>query len=184
MNEDSQSKDGVNTLMSWLQVEIWLAEHLIITFLGLAGLVLLFLVISIIFLTMVISLKKRYRKLMMGRDGLNLEQVLNHYETMISEGEERQADLARRMDDVEGGLKIAIAGIGMVRYNAFQETGSDLSFSLALLDRRQSGAVVTSIFGREESRCYGKPVVEGRSSYNLSEEEEQALAAARRNMGL
>ena len=68
------------------------------------------------------------------------------------------------------------------RYNAFRETGSDLSFSLALLDRDLDGIVLTSLFGREESRCYGKPVKQGKSSYFLSEEEVQALDEARRQL--
>ena len=75
-----------------------------------------------------------------------------------------------------------MAGVGLVRYNAFRETGSDLSFSLALLDRNFDGMVLTSLFGREESRCYGKPVKGGQSTHLLSEEEMQALNEARKQL--
>ena len=58
----------------------------------------------------------------------------------------------------------------------------DLSFSLALLDRNLNGVILTSLFGREESRCYGKPVKQGQSSHYLSDEENQALEEARRQI--
>jgi hypothetical protein len=53
-----------------------------------------------------------------------------------------------------------------------------LSFSCALLDDHGTGAVLTSINGRQETRVYAKPVAEGRSSYNLSAEEEEAIRRA------
>ena len=79
----------------------------------------------------------------------------------------------------EAQLRSTIAGVALVRYNAFRETGSDLSFSLALLDRDLNGIVLTSLFGRDESRCYGKTIERGEPVHSLSEEEARALAEAR-----
>jgi uncharacterized protein DUF4446 len=56
--------------------------------------------------------------------------------------------------------------------------GGRLSFSCALLDDRGSGVVMTSINGRQDTRVYAKPIAEGRSSYNLSSEEEDAIQKA------
>ncbi|NLC77511.1 MAG: DUF4446 family protein, partial [Clostridia bacterium] len=67
----------------------------------------------------------------------------------------------------------------MVRYNAFTGLGSDQSFSLALLDSRDDGVVITSIYGREDSRFYAKPVKGGRSRYRLTDEELLALDRAK-----
>ncbi|HOC07146.1 MAG: DUF4446 family protein [Bacillota bacterium] len=64
------------------------------------------------------------------------------------------------------------------RYNAFENTGSDLSFSLALLNDMKDGFVLTGIFGREDTRIYAKPVNAGKSAYHLSEEEELAIKKA------
>ncbi|MDD4657494.1 MAG: DUF4446 family protein [Eubacteriales bacterium] len=66
----------------------------------------------------------------------------------------------------------------LVRYNAFEKTGSDLSFSLALLNDKADGFVLTGIFGREDTRIYAKPVLNGKSQYNLSEEENLAIKTA------
>ena len=75
---------------------------------------------------------------------------------------------------VEGAVQL----VGLVRYDAFAEMGGRLSFSCALLDERGDGVVVTSINGRQDTRVYAKPVEGGRSSHNLSDEEEQAIERA------
>ncbi len=68
--------------------------------------------------------------------------------------------------------------IGLVRYDAFDDMGGHLSFSAALLDGKGNGLVITSINGRQDTRCYAKPVEGWTSSHNLSEEEELAIQRA------
>lgn len=78
----------------------------------------------------------------------------------------------------EGLLDGAVRRVGLVRYDAFEDVGGRLSFSCALLDARGNGVVVTSINGRQDTRVYAKPIVEARSQYNLSIEEEEAIRQA------
>jgi hypothetical protein len=68
--------------------------------------------------------------------------------------------------------------VGLVRYDAFEDVGGRLSFSCALLDDHGTGVVVTSINGRQDTRVYAKPIVDGRSQYNLSIEEDEAIRRA------
>ena len=68
--------------------------------------------------------------------------------------------------------------MALFRYDAFEDVGGRLSFSCALLDERGSGVVLTSINGRQETRVYAKPVTDGRSTYNLSLEEGEAIRQA------
>ncbi|MEW5783612.1 MAG: DUF4446 family protein [Bacillota bacterium] len=170
--------------MWWGQIAMWVQLYFVEITLATATVSAIFLIAAVIFLTKSVSLRKRYNMLMMQQDGLNLEELLNHYGNLISHSQAKNQQFEIRLGEVERQLNSSLAGVGLVRYNAFQETGSDLSFSLALLDRSQNGVVVTSIFGREESRCYGKPVRQGTSSHLLSEEENQALAEAKRSLGL
>ena len=72
----------------------------------------------------------------------------------------------------------AVRKVGLVRYDAFEDVGGRLSFSCALLDDRGNGVVVTSINGRQDTRVYAKPIMGGRSSYNLSTEEDEAIRQA------
>ena len=75
-------------------------------------------------------------------------------------------------------IRGAVQHVGMVRYDAFEDVGGRLSFSCALLDDRGDGVVVTSINGRQDTRVYAKPISGGRSSHNLSEEEDAAIQQA------
>jgi hypothetical protein len=72
----------------------------------------------------------------------------------------------------------AVQHVGLVRYDAFEDVGGRLSFSCAMLDDHGTGVVVTSINGRQDTRVYAKPIVDGRSQYNLSIEEEEAIRRA------
>ena len=81
-------------------------------------------------------------------------------------------------DRLKAQLQTCIQRVGMVRFNAFDDTGSDLSFSLALLDERGNGLVVSSLYGRNESRIYAKPVLNRQSTYALSAEEQKAIRIA------
>jgi hypothetical protein len=89
---------------------------------------------------------------------------------------------ARALNSTDKGQQQLIEGavrhVGLVRYDAFEDVGGRLSFSCALLDDHGNGVVVTSINGRQDTRVYAKPVVGGRSSYNLSIEEEEAIRQA------
>lgn len=93
----------------------------------------------------------------------------------------QEKDLEELRQDLRG-LKTHTASFPhnwhLYRYNAFDKTGSDLSFSLALLSDQGDGLVLTGIFGREDTRVYAKPVSGGLSDYTLSEEEKEAIKVA------
>ncbi|MEE8599980.1 DUF4446 family protein [Euzebya tangerina] len=79
---------------------------------------------------------------------------------------------------LRGVLSRSLSRIGTVRYDAFDDMGGRLSFSIALLDEHGDGSVITAMNGRVQTRTYAKPVTGGSSSHNLSEEEVQAIAQA------
>jgi hypothetical protein len=68
--------------------------------------------------------------------------------------------------------------IGLVRFNPFDDTGSDQSFAIALLDDRRDGIVISSLHGRANTRIFAKPVTDGGSPHHLSEEESEAIRVA------
>lgn len=86
--------------------------------------------------------------------------------------------LARHVTGLEEKQLLHLQRLALVRFRAFPEVGSDLSFSLALLDACGNGVILTSLFGRSETRIYAKPVHEGKSPYRLTPEEEEALGQA------
>lgn len=105
----------------------------------------------------------------------NLKDVLKRFSDLENSFEKISKELA----DLKEKNKLNIQKIGIVRFNPFKEVGSDQSFSLALLDANDSGAVITSLYTREENRIYGKPISNGKSEYVLSEEEKEAINKAK-----
>lgn len=75
-------------------------------------------------------------------------------------------------------MQAAVQHVGVVRFDAFEDMGGRLSFSAAMLDSRGDGVVITSINGRQDTRCYAKQIRGGTSIHNLSGEEEQAIREA------
>jgi hypothetical protein len=75
-------------------------------------------------------------------------------------------------------LLSTVQKIGLVRYDAFDDMGGHLSFSAALLDGGGSGLVITSINGRQDTRCYSKVIQNGTSANNLTNEEAEAIRRA------
>ncbi len=146
---------------------------------------LLVLALALVALLWVISLRRRlaylsqrYLNLTKGIDGATLLDSLDRHLAEIEQ-------LARRVDGVDGHcreldekLKLSLRRVGIIRFNPFGDTGGDQSFAIAVLDEHGDGFVLSSLFGRSESRLFAKPVKGGRSKYPLSAEEEQAIIQA------
>ena len=90
----------------------------------------------------------------------------------------REVELAR-VDALEKIARSEMPRVGFVRYNAFSDVGSDLSYALALLTRDGDGVVLSSIYSREDTRTYGKAVAGFKPAQDPSEEELAAIAKAR-----
>ncbi len=86
--------------------------------------------------------------------------------------------LDRRLDDVEVALTGAIAHHALVRYDAYNELSGQQSMSIALLDDRHSGVVLTCIHHRDQARVYAKQVHKGEGELELSPEESEAVRVA------
>lgn len=123
-------------------------------------------------------LTKRYQVFMKGGNGVSLENSLEilHDEIQVVGREVRMN--RERTQELAAVLDTAMRGVGVVRFNAFRETGSDLSFAVAFLDAEKNGVVISSIYGREESRTYAKPLKGGQSCYPLGSEEQEAICKA------
>jgi len=142
-------------------------------------------IIILIMLIMLISLSKsiskldsKYRKLTRGVNNKNIEEIIVSYLDNIDEVKIIANDMKNRQDNIEGKLKDCFQKISIVRYKAFDDVGSDLSFSIALLNDNNDGVILTGIYGRNDSTVYAKPIDEGISRYDLSDEEEEVLQNA------
>lgn len=87
--------------------------------------------------------------------------------------------LVKYLETVEARLKKGVRGVGVVRFNPFEDAGSNQSFSIAFLNEEGDGVVISSLYSREKVNVYAKPIKNSSSEYPLSEEEKQAIKNAR-----
>ncbi|CAG7838947.1 hypothetical protein Z959_03135 [Clostridium novyi B str. ATCC 27606] len=120
-------------------------------------------------------LEKKYRKLTRGINNKNLEEIITSYLDNIDEVKEESNEVKKQQEELTERLNKCVQKVGIVRYKAFDDVGSDLSFSIALLNDNNDGIVITGIYGRNDSTVYAKPIDKGISRYDLSEEEQEVL---------
>ena len=139
--------------------------------------ILLFIMVIVLFKA-VEKVENRYRRLMKGTSNKNLEEMLLERLNSIEESKEVSEKALKECERLEIKLKECIQKVAIMRYKAFENVGSDLSFSIAMLDDNNDGVILTGIYAREESTTYAKPIDKGISRYDLSEEELYVLNEA------
>lgn len=130
-------------------------------------------------------LQKRHDKVFAAGDEENdasLATAVENLTSRLADTSARTERLMARSEQIDAAMTQSVQGIGLVRFRAFQDTGGDQSFALALADGNGNGVVLSALYGRGATRVYAKPVEGWLSTKKLSEEEEQALANARQRI--
>jgi len=165
----------MNYIADWSSL---IMNNLQYVLLGMTVTILLALIIFISINIKLAKMNKRYSKMMKGMDGANIEQLLLAHIEEVKQTVHKVDSLSNDCKRLEKISKECIQKIGIIRFNAFEDMGSDLSFAIALLNDQNNGVVVSSIYSRNECHTYAKPIISGNSSYFLSDEEKQALSQA------
>lgn len=121
---------------------------------------------------------KIYRALTKGAQTKNLEEIISIQTRRLEEAIEKTDNFASKITELERLAKKSLQKVELLRFNAFNDMGGDLSFALALLNQQGDGIVLSSIYGREDARTYAKAVKHGQGSHVLSIEEQKVIAAA------
>ena len=145
----------------------------------LLGLVIILLILYISNVVKLNKLRKSYSNFMkkLG-NGNNIDEMLKRYINEVEEVANKNEEIVSYCKKLDNDIAKCTQKIGMVRYNAFRDTGSDLSFTLALLNEYNDGVVLNGIYARDMSNIYAKPIENGKSKYVLSDEEKQAIEKA------
>lgn len=145
---------------------------------GLAALVLILIIVMIVNAAKMHSLKKAYNNFMTGKDAENLEDTilkrLDQVEQLMDSNEKNEKNINR----IFSNMKYTFQKVGLVKYDAFNEMGGKLSFSLALLSQTNDGFIINAMHSREGCYTYIKEIIDGNSVITLSEEEQEALDMA------
>ena len=148
---------------------------------GMAVIILLLLILLILLIVQIrktSKLKKRLDKFLTGKDGTSLEQdIAGLYEDnkfLKANTEKNKKDFRTLYKNMES----AYQKMGLVKYDAFNQMGGQLSFCLALLDENNNGFIINSVHSTEGCYVYTKEVKLGESAIPLGKEEEEAMAMA------
>lgn len=124
------------------------------------------------------KLKKRLDKFLIGKDGMSLEQdiigLCEDNRFLKNNAEKNKKDIRSLYKQIES----AYQKMGLVKYDAFNQMGGQLSFSLALLDENDNGFILNSVHSTDGCYSYTKEVKNGVSAISLGKEEAEALAIA------
>ena len=119
-----------------------------------------------------------FRKLTKGTKENELLKVLSRILKVQEENSNSIIAIEKEIKRIDWEGKCHVQKVGIIRFNPFKEIGGDHSFSLALLDGEDSGAIITCLHTRERTRVYMKGIKKGKSELELSSEEKKALEKA------
>lgn len=136
-------------------------------------------IITIVNLVQISKLKKKYKKFMDGKEAESLEDLisshLNEIDGLISSNNENKEKIAKLQNQTQ----FTFQKLGLVKYDAFQEMGGKLSFSLCLLNEKEDGFLINAMHTREGCYTYIKEIIAGNCVIILSDEEREALDMAK-----
>jgi len=141
------------------------------------------LVLTLLALCYCVVLHRRFKRLALGRNG-SVDESIAILSREQKELKEFRAELEKYLKVAEARLRGSVRGVGVVRFNPFAEgQGGNQSFAAAFLDELGTGVVISTLYSRDRVGVYAKPVEAGASSFELTQEEKDAITEARMRAG-
>ncbi len=122
---------------------------------------------------------KKYKALIKGLSEKNVEDLMVSYSNELESIKNKiSGPIENRIVNLEERMPTCLRNVGIVSYNAFDNVGNNMSFSIAALNDKKDGVVLTGIYTRENSYVYSKEIINGQPVKELSKEEKEALNKA------
>lgn len=147
-------------------------------FIVMLALIIILMILVIIQMVRLKKLNNRYRKFMSGKNAKNLETDIMG---LFEDNKFIKAAVDKNRKDIHNlykNFESAIQKVGIVKYDAFNQMGGQLSFCLALLDENNNGVLLNSVHSTEGCYSYTKVIKHGSCDISLGNEEKQALSIA------
>lgn len=122
--------------------------------------------------------EKRLKRFFLGKKAKDLEDTIQILEENIEKLKNTSKKMESEIEVINRKLKKAIRGVETIRFNPFPDQGSNQSFAIGILNEDKDGVVISSLYSRERMSIFAKPVKNGKSEYELSTEEQEALQKA------
>ncbi len=125
-----------------------------------------------------ITTEKRLKRFFLGKKAKDLEDTIVTLENEMTKLKKAQEISEKEIAVLHTKLKKSIRGLETIRFNPFPDQGSNQSFAIGMLDEEGDGVVISSLYSRERMSIFAKPVKKHKSTYELTDEEKEALAKA------
>lgn len=125
------------------------------------------------------STESRLHRFFLGKKGKDLEDTIGMLEDEIKKLNEAKNQTLKDLVVIEAKLKKSLRGLETIRFNPFPDQGSNQSFAIGLLNEEGDGVVLSSLYSRERMSIFAKPIKNHKSTYELSDEEKEALDKAK-----
>lgn len=135
--------------------------------------------VSLVEIVWIVVTEKRLKRFFLGKKANNLEDTIVALENDISKLKTAKEKTEKELASVNTKLKKSIRGLEMVRFNPFPDQGSNQSFAVGMLDEENNGLVISSLYSRERMSVFAKPIKNGKSEYELTNEEREVVEKAK-----
>lgn len=120
-------------------------------------------------------LEHRLKKFFSGTNAQNLEGVMVTLGAQVQSLHDVQKKIDAHLIEIDTRLDTSIRNIGTVRFNPFMDAGSNQSFAISFLNDNGDGVILSSLYARDRMSIFAKPIVKGKSEFELSIEEKEVL---------
>lgn len=131
--------------------------------------------VVIILIIWIAKTEHRFKKFFVGTKGKNLEDVMIKLDSQMAELKDMQIKINEHLTEVDKRLDKSIRNIEVIRFNPFEDAGSNQSFAMSFLNDEGNGVIISSLYARDRMSIFAKPISKGKSDFDLSEEEQNVL---------
>ena len=126
----------------------------------------------------IIKTEKRLKRFFVGKKAKDLEDTIINLEEEITKLKKAKENAEKEIKEINTKLKKSIRGLETIRFNPFPDQGSNQSFAIGMLNEEGDGVILSSLYSRERMSVFAKPIKNGKSEYELTEEEKKSLEKA------
>jgi hypothetical protein len=132
----------------------------------------------IIILLWIFIIEVRLKRIFAGTKAKNLEEMIVLLGKKMNKIEESEAKIDKHLETIDGRLDKSIRKVETLRFNPFIDAGSNQSFAIAFMNDEGDGVVMSSLYARDRMSIFAKPIIKGKSEFELSIEEKEVLKKA------
>jgi len=123
--------------------------------------------------------EQRLKKFFRGKKAKDLEDTMSFIQGEIAQLQQSKTEIEKNISVLSTKSKKSLRGLETLRFNPFPDQGSNQSFAIGILNEENDGVVLSSLYSRERMSVFAKPIKNGKSEYELSDEEKIILEKAK-----